>query len=123
MQFSTIDSESTGQMPDQGHVKIIMRICKLPSGLTIIAVATFCDHILSPSLWMVNLFLDSRCYVLSLFALYFACRIFSVGSNQSIFKTGFSDWKHVTERRVEHENSNYHRNSISTYISSALESE
>nr|XP_054588531.1 zinc finger MYM-type protein 1-like [Nothobranchius furzeri] len=46
----------------------------------------------------------------------FACCIFSDAKSKSCFETGFSDWKHATNRMKEHENSEHHRKSMLTYI-------
>jgi len=52
----------------------------------------------------------------------FACSIFSDAKSQSCFETGFSDWKHASERMKEHENSEHHRKAMLTYISLATAS-
>lgn len=52
----------------------------------------------------------------------FACRIFTNANTQSNFETGFSDWKHATERMREHENSEHHRKAMLTYVSLAAAS-
>uniref|UniRef100_A0A087X3D0 TTF-type domain-containing protein n=1 Tax=Poecilia formosa TaxID=48698 RepID=A0A087X3D0_POEFO len=52
----------------------------------------------------------------------FACRIFSNANTQSNFETGFSHWKHATERMREHENSEHHRKAMLTYVSLAAAS-
>lgn len=49
----------------------------------------------------------------------FACRLFGEGDGQSLFESGYNDWKHATRRIAEHENSDSHRKAMFNYINRA----
>ena len=47
----------------------------------------------------------------------FVCLLFSTGSRTPFSGSGFSDWKHASERITEHERGILHRNAMLTWVS------
>lgn len=51
----------------------------------------------------------------------YICKLYAKTSKHLLCKEGYSDWHHITERLVEHENLTTHRNAICDYSNRSVE--
>ncbi|XP_025421533.1 uncharacterized protein LOC112691485 [Sipha flava] len=51
----------------------------------------------------------------------YICKFYAKTSKHLLCKEGYSDWHHITERLIEHENSTTHRNVICDYSNRSVE--